>query len=123
MKRQMSGDDVRRLFSEIAESLVEKEVDNLNINQLSFEERLNVVSRMLVSEGFTVEWEKIGDEYHLRETNCPFLHIGQNHPEVCAMDQTLISTVLSVPAEKVRCILDGDAVCTYIFPMNAITEI
>ncbi len=34
------------------------------------------------------------------------------------MDQTLISTVLAVPAEKVRCVLNGDAHCTYVVEQN-----
>jgi hypothetical protein len=30
------------------------------------------------------------------------------------MDQTLISTVLDIPAEKVKCVLNGDAHCSYL---------
>jgi DeoR family transcriptional regulator, suf operon transcriptional repressor len=122
IKRQLSDDDVRRLFSQMAESLVQEEAENHDFTQLPLEDRLKIVSRILINEGFTVEWEKVGDEYHLRETNCPYLQVGQHHPEVCAMDQTLISTVLAVPAEKVRCILDGDAFCTYVIPTNITLE-
>jgi hypothetical protein len=32
------------------------------------------------------------------------------------VDQTLISTVLAVPAEKVKCMLHGDSYCTYMVP-------
>jgi DeoR family suf operon transcriptional repressor len=71
---------------------------------------------LLGEEGLEVEWEKHGEDYHIREINCPYYHIGQNHPEVCSVDQTLISTLLSVPAEKIRCVLNGDAHCTYVVP-------
>jgi predicted ArsR family transcriptional regulator len=61
-----------------------------------------------------VEWEKAKDGYHIHEITCPYFQIGQNHPEVCTVDQTLISRMLAVPANKVQCILDGNAHCTYV---------
>jgi predicted ArsR family transcriptional regulator len=89
---------------------------------LSTEERLNLIQRMLTNEGFTVDWERQGDYYQIRESNCPYFHVGQNHPEVCSVDQTLISTVLDVPAEKIQCMLHGDANCMFVIPAAAITE-
>ena len=81
---------------------------------LSMEERLDLAKILLAEEGFTVEWEKLGDQYQIHEISCPYLRIGQSHPEVCTVDQTLISKMLAVPAEKVQCILTGDAKCTYV---------
>ena len=83
------------------------------VSGLNIEERLDLVTDLLRSEGFTVEWERTGETYLIREISCPYYHIGQSHPEVCSVDQTLISTMLSVPAEKVECVLDGDTHCTY----------
>jgi predicted ArsR family transcriptional regulator len=111
---------VSQLFAQMAENLVagyENELDGLPI-----EERLNIVTHLLTGEGFTVDWVKQGDTYQIRESNCPYFHIGQNHPEVCSVDQTLISTVLSVPAEKIKCMLQGDNNCTYTVPVTALTE-
>ena len=61
-----------------------------------------------------VEWERKGEEFHIHEITCPYLQVGQRHPEVCVVDQTLISTMLAVPAEKIQCILSGAAHCTYV---------
>jgi DeoR family transcriptional regulator, suf operon transcriptional repressor len=111
---------VSRLFSQMAENLAadyEGELVGLPI-----EERLNIVTHLLSSEGFTVDWVRQGDTYQIRESNCPYYHIGQNHPEVCSVDQTLISTVLSVPAEKIKCMLQGDSNCTYMVPVTATAE-
>jgi DeoR family suf operon transcriptional repressor len=111
---------VTRLFAQMAENLAadyESELIGLPI-----EERLNIVTHLLSSEGFTVDWVRQGDTYQIRESNCPYYHIGQNHPEVCSVDQTLISTVLSVPAEKIKCMLQGDSNCTYMVPVTATTE-
>jgi DeoR family transcriptional regulator, suf operon transcriptional repressor len=120
MKGTLPEAMVKEMFSQMAAGMAadyENEVDGL-----SMEERLNLVTSLLGQEGFTVEWEQKGDEYVIREVNCPYYHVGQNHPEVCSVDQTLISTMLSVPAEKVQCILYGDAFCTYVVPNMTPTE-
>jgi predicted ArsR family transcriptional regulator len=72
------------------------------------------VKTLLAAEGFTVEWEKKGDEYRIHEISCPYYQIGVNHPEVCIVDQALISRMLALPAEKVQCVLSGSAQCTYV---------
>ena len=78
------------------------------------EERLDFVKEMLVREGFTVDWEKKGVDYQIHEISCPYYQIGVAHPEVCTVDQTLISKMLALPANKVQCILSGAAHCTYV---------
>jgi DeoR family transcriptional regulator, suf operon transcriptional repressor len=105
---------VNQLFAQMAKDLAADYADELE--GLSMEKRLNLVKDLLTSEGFTVDWEQQGDVYHIHESNCPYFHVGQNHPEVCSVDQTLISTVLSVPAEKIQCMLRGDTHCTFIVP-------
>jgi predicted ArsR family transcriptional regulator len=115
LKETVPPSMISKLFAQMAQNLAadyEAELDGL-----SMEERLNLVKDLLTSEGFTVDWEKQGDHYHIRESNCPYFYVGQNHPEVCSVDQTLISTVLAVPAEKIKCMLHGDSHCTYIVPM------
>jgi len=112
MKESMSGPMVTKLFSQVAEDLAAEYTQQLK--GLSMEERLETVKELLAEEGFTVEWEKSEDGYRIHEINCPYYQIGQNHPEVCAMDQTLISKMLAVPANKVQCILDGNSHCTYV---------
>ena len=69
-----------------------------------------------------MEWEHKDDGYLIRESSCPYYHVGQTHPEICAVDQTLISNILSVPVKKVKCILDGDAFCTYLVPSSESAE-
>lgn len=112
MKSSLPEPMVSKLFAEMATSLAEEYTEQMQ--GMSMEERLEVISDLLAEEGFTVEWEKIENQYRIHEITCPYLQIGQNHPEVCTVDQTLISKMLAVPAEKVQCILDGSAHCTYI---------
>jgi DeoR family suf operon transcriptional repressor len=112
LKETLPQKMVKELFTQVAQDMASDY--ELVTEGLTIEERLDIVKNLLEEEGFAVEWEKQGEEYHIREISCPYYHIGQNHPEVCSVDQTLISTLLSVPAEKIRCVLNGDAYCTYV---------
>lgn len=112
MKETMPGPVVSKLFNQVAEELARDYADQMR--GLSMEERLDFVKSLLAEEGFTVEWEKKGDEYQIHEITCPYYQIGVSHPEVCTVDQTLISKMLAVPAEKVQCVLSGGAQCTYV---------
>lgn len=107
---------VDQLFAQMAVDLVDEYAQTAKMQGLTIEQRLELVHDLLREEGFDLEWEKRGDQYFIREVNCPYLHVGQNHPEICVIDQTLISTVLDLPTEKVKCILDGDNQCTYVVP-------
>jgi len=112
MKETMPGPVIAKLFSQIAEDLASEY--SSQIQGLSMEERLEFVKELLAQEGFTVEWEKKGNEYQIHEISCPYYQIGTAHPEVCTVDQTLISKMLALPANKVQCILDGATHCTYV---------
>lgn len=118
MKETMPAPVVSQLFSQVAEDLA-KEYSS-QIQGLGMEERLEFVKELLAQEGFTVEWEKKGSEYHLHEISCPYYQLVVAHPEVCTVDQALISKMLALPANKVQCILDGGAHCTYVVETAAI---
>ena len=119
LKSTMPAPMVKRLFQQMATGMAEEYKEEMK--DLSMEERLDVVKTMLEREGFDIEWERTGDGYSIYEVNCPYLKIGQNHPEVCTVDQMLISTMLAVPTEKVQCILNGDTKCTYLVQMEGKT--
>jgi DeoR family suf operon transcriptional repressor len=105
------------MFKQVATSLAAEHEDQLK--GLSLEERLNVMKELLGEEGFVVEWEKKDQHYLIHEITCPYLHVGHVHPEVCTVDQTLISKMLAVPANKVQCILNGAVHCTYMVNTSA----
>jgi predicted ArsR family transcriptional regulator len=122
LKETMPAAMVNKLFSEIAKDLLMENVPSADLEKLSMEERLNLMQNLLRKEGFSIEWERKGNEYLIHETSCPYYHIGQDHPEVCAVDQILISSVLSVPAAKTKCLLNGDHFCTYVVPASTALE-
>ena len=112
LKENFPAPTVNNLFAQMASKLAADYAHQGD--DLPMEDRLDIVKDLLAQEGFTVEWEKVNDQYQINELACPYYHIGQSHPEVCTVDQTLISTVLSIPAEKIKCVLRGDSHCTYL---------
>ncbi|MEA2008293.1 MAG: ArsR family transcriptional regulator [Chloroflexota bacterium] len=107
---------VGELFRKIAQDMALELTEDLNTEDLPIEERLNILKDLMATEGFTVEWQKVGDTYHIIEANCPYHHVGESHTEICTVSQELIANVTSVTPTQVTCILDGDAQCKYIVP-------
>jgi len=122
LKDTMPPEMIEKLFSKMAEELISDHMTISDLDKMTTEERLAAMKVMLSKEGFSIEWERTGDQYLIHETSCPYYHVGQDHPEVCAVDQILISSVLSVPAAKTKCILNGDNHCTYVIPADILTE-
>jgi predicted ArsR family transcriptional regulator len=120
MKESMPEPMVSKLFAEMADGLALEYADQMQ--GMSMEQRLELAKSLLTREGFTVEWERQGGQYRIHEINCPYLQIGKKHPEVCTVDQRLISRMLAVPAEKVQCILQGDDHCTYVVQAEGSAE-
>ncbi len=112
LKETLPNPMVRELFSQVALNLAEEYEDQLE--GLGIEERLDLIKTLLDEEGFNVEWEKDKEEYLIHEISCPYHKVGESHPEICSMDQTLISQMLAVPVDQVQCILKGDERCTYV---------
>ena len=120
LKESMPEAMVSKLFAQMADDLANDYEEQMR--GLEIEERLDLVKTLLTDEGFNIEWEKSGSQYRINEISCPYYQIGQNHPEVCTVDQTLISKMLALPASKVQCILSGDSYCTYVINSEMETE-
>lgn len=80
----------------------------------SLEEKLELLVEMLGAEGFMAQWNQTGETISLTEYNCPYIRISQRHPEVCTIDRTMISQVLSADVEKTTCVLDGAERCVFV---------
>lgn len=107
---------IEGLLSGVAESMAHDYASQLE--GLPLERRLERLTELLDEEGFSAEVEKRGEEFIIRELSCPYYQIGQQHPEVCMIDQAFIARALSVPVERVRCLLEGDAHCAFSIPLE-----
>ena len=94
----------------------------LQLEGLPLTQRLVRLIELLGEEGFTAESERRGDTVVIRAFSCPYLAIGQKHPEVCMIDQTFIAKALSLPVEQVRSMLDGDAHCAFSVQLSSENE-
>lgn len=126
----------RRLLSEIKERMPEGQVDDLfagvagsmaatyaaQLQDLPLPHRLERLVQLLGEEGFDADLRREGDHVLIRELSCPYFRMGQQHPEICLVDQSFIATALSMPVERVTCLLDGDAHCTFSVPVAPETE-
>ena len=91
LKDSLPEEKVLELFSSIATSMADSHAEKF--------------------EGLPIE--QLEDEILIRELSCPYFKIGIAHPEICVIDQTFIANALSVPVERVACLLDGDDLCTF----------
>ncbi|MGH2607424.1 MAG: helix-turn-helix transcriptional regulator [Anaerolineales bacterium] len=111
MKGSLPEDKVAAMFSGVASAMaagVAQELDGL-----PWQDRLRRLGEILSSEGFEAQVEQRDDQVVIRERSCPYFQIGQRHREVCTIDQGIIARALSVPVERVSCLLDGDMNCTF----------
>jgi len=115
-KETLAPDVLDNMFAEIAKEIASSH--RQTIRKLPLEDRLNFVQDLLDEEGFNVEWEKKDDHYLIHEISCPYFQVAQTHPEVCKIDQTLITEMLDIPANKLKCMLKGDQRCTFFIPFE-----
>lgn len=111
LKSALPSEMVTQAFVRMAQEMA-AEIEGIEF--MTTEERLNLLANLLRREGFVVSWEKKGDTYVIRETVCPYLELGSQHPEICVLDETLIGEMLNVDAERVQCMLTGDKECVYL---------
>jgi DeoR family transcriptional regulator, suf operon transcriptional repressor len=120
MRETLPQQVIDKLFKQMATRLLAGYANK--IHSLSTHEKLDLIKELLGQEGFSVDWVQQGNQILINEITCPYYHIGKSHPEVCQVDQTLISAVLSQPVEKINCVLNGDSHCTYVIPDNMVRE-
>jgi predicted ArsR family transcriptional regulator len=111
IKGHISRDLVSELFSGVAGAMAAEYAAELQ--GLPLEQRLPRLMEMLAAEGFDAEYEWVGERLVIRELGCPYVQVGRMHPEVCAVDTRFIATALDLPVERVECLLDGAARCTF----------
>jgi predicted ArsR family transcriptional regulator len=118
LKKNLPPESVEGIFRQIGGNMGEDQ--NINLGNLSLDERLNLIDQRLRDEGFGVQIERRPNEILIHETSCPYFHVGQMHNEVCTIDQGLINSILETEAERTSCLLSGDSHCTYTIPLDMI---
>ena len=116
LKNSMPKEELEKLLVQIAVDLSAEFAKK--IKHFPMEKKLDAIRVFLAQEGYVIEWKKQNDQYVITEITCPFYHISQKHPEVCTIDHAIFSSLLSLPVERVKCILTGDNHCSYLIQQN-----
>lgn len=121
MKETLPSTMVAQIFTEMADSILSNYEEELT--GLSPEERLELVKTLLEDEGYSVDWEEKDGKVTIRGIICPYYQIGQAHPEVCSVDQTLISRILGIAPENIQRVADGEYHCRYEISKEKLEEL
>jgi len=122
LKESLPSETVTQLFKDMAINMIKEYGNGVDIKSLSLNDKADLLQECLTAEGFNVQIEQSNDELLIKETSCPYIHVGKVHSEVCTFDQTLITEVFDATPERTTCLLDGDNFCTYVLPLDSIRE-
>lgn len=111
LKRSLSDDQLSEIFTHIGLDLAKKHRGNDDSMPLT--QQLDVLSRNLVEEGYSLSWSKNNGTITLINQNCPYHNIASLHPEICHIDHTMFANILTRPAIAQRCIIRGDPQCVF----------
>lgn len=112
LKQSLSQEKLNDMFVTMAEKLASEYKDDLY--GLNMDQKLDLLTQVMAKEGFDIQWQRIGDQYEIREISCPFHQIGKQHPEVCLFDLSLIANILSIPVEKIQTRRTSDTLCSFL---------
>ena len=122
LKQQLPQESYSQLFTRMAETIAAKYSSGIDMADLDLDARLDLIQLWLTNEGFTVHLERHQDQIIIKETNCPYYYVGQEHSEVCGIDKALIAKVMAADPERTTCLLSGDSHCTYVVALESIKE-
>jgi len=114
LKSNLSEKVLGTIFKDVAEGIANELTHDINLEELSLKERLELLQEVLTAEGFMVNLEEEEDNFYIVEASCPYHHVGEDHPEICVVDQELIAHFVSSTPKRIECILDGDKQCKYL---------
>ena len=117
LKINFPEEAVSDIFRSIAEDIAGDKLRGLDA--LTFEEKLSRLQEFMVDEGFSMQWEKQGEDYYIHQISCPYYHVTQKHPEVCSLGRSLVSLFLTLNVDKISCMLQGNPHCSFHIPEEA----
>ena len=80
----------------------------------SFEEHVDSVVDYLTSKGYLASWERHSEGIILHTNNCPYEGLAEKNPEMCQMDEDMLTSLLGVTARCVGHIAKGNNACSYV---------
>jgi len=111
LKASFSPDQVRALLDRLAANMAARH-GGIGFGG-TLEERLERVVEILGEGGFRAAIHRVNESTVHAELNCPYVYVGQRHPEVCQIDHTILQSVLGQEVQRTSCVLKGDKSCVF----------
>ena len=77
------------------------------------DQRIAQLASVLDEKGIVAEVEPHASGFFLREYNCPYHGLAQDHREICEMEQQMIAQVLNADVLLTQCMMDGHNGCHF----------
>jgi predicted ArsR family transcriptional regulator len=94
------------------------ESNKISNPDLPIEAKLSEISVKLASGGFRISHEREGNLITVHNKNCPYHHIGLQHPEICQVDQVMLQNLLGKTVKQATCMLTGSTECSFTLTMD-----
>lgn len=78
-------------------------------------ERVFQLQESLVTRGFLVECDQLGDLPILREKSCPYSELASQDPSICEMEREVFSRISNADVTLTQCCRDGGSYCEFRF--------
>lgn len=111
IKEMLPPADWQTIFHRLAEKLA-AEAGPVDPNA-PLEERLERAVAFLNERGYLARWESNGDSAMIATLNCPYSGVADKHPELCSMDQRLMTLLLGVSPVPLSRLAEGGCRCAY----------
>ncbi len=103
----------------------QKRLDKLGarIAGKNLKERVAEVSRIFSEDGYMTEWEELPDgNFLIYQRHCAVHDLANKFRQVCAMEPSLIESLLGVKVTREKYILRQDPLCAYLVHTDVETE-
>jgi predicted ArsR family transcriptional regulator len=69
---------------------------------MTLAQRVDEASRALKSEGIVDGWERVGDTFHILNSDCPYLRLAEMTDAPCCADRLSIELLIGAPVEQTK---------------------
>jgi len=110
----------RKQMETIMEKVGQRMAESNKISNpdLPIEAKLSEMSVKLAKGGFRISHEREGNVITVHNKNCPYHHIGLQHPEICQVDQVMFQNLIGKPIKQAACMLTGSTECSFTLTMD-----
>lgn len=103
------------LFRWRKERIYRNNMDKIN-GTAELPAKIRKMAAVLKEEGYLVELEEAGNNYLMKQYNCPVSLISKRYRECCTHELDMYRQLLDMDVTRVQCLADGAPACVYSLP-------